>query len=253
LQQLQERFMGKANVLTFINEMRRSFLPLLMALALSACASSPEIQPLTSKMPEAPAAEELPPYRVQIGDVLDVKFKLNPELDETLTVRPDGMISTSLFEDIKVYDLSIKQVNQKLRNLYSQELKNPKISTIVRSFAPTRVYVAGEVRSPGEFIVVGPTLTLTQAIARAGGTLNSADEDGILILRRGSGNEGKMYSADYHAATQGGDPSKDPRLAPFDVVFVPKSGAALTYRVYQQYLQQFINPSVGATYQINSD
>ena len=48
---------------------------------------------------------------------------------------------------------------------------------VVRSFAPTRIYVGGEVNNPGEFITVGPTLTLSQAIARAGGLKLSSDDE----------------------------------------------------------------------------
>ena len=225
----------------------------LIAFTLTGCAGGnySDIPNLTPQSPVAPAARALPPYRVQIGDVLDIKLRLNPELDETVTVRPDGMISTSMFEDILVYDKTVKEVNDDLKGLYGEELNDPQISTIVRSFAPTRVYVMGEVSNPGEFIVVGPPLTLTQAIARAGGTLNSANAEKVLILRRGSGEKSAMYVADYEGATQGGDPMKDVRLSPYDVVFVPKSGVALTYKAYQQYIQQYVGPTVGASYQIN--
>ena len=229
-------------------------LTVFLVILLAGCsAGSSDIPPLTTRSPVAPAAAALPPYLVQVGDVLDIKFRMNPELDETLTVRPDGMISTSMFEDIEVYNRSVKEVNSTLKQLYSKELNKPQISTIVRSFAPTRVYVGGEVANPGEFIVIGPTLTLSQAIARAGGTLNSGDGSRVLILRNGAGEKGKVYYADYDAATQDGDVSKDVRLSPYDVVFVPKTGAALTYKGYQQYLQQFISPPFSASYQINND
>ena len=32
-------------------------------------------------------------YRLQVGDQLDVKFFYNPELNEQVTVRPDGRMS----------------------------------------------------------------------------------------------------------------------------------------------------------------
>lgn len=228
------------------------FFCLLMALALGACSNDfSKVPALTDKAPIPAASSVLPPYRVQIGDVLDLKFRLNPELDETVTVRPDGMISTSMFQDVNVYDRTVKDVNDNLWSLYNKELKDPKVSVIVRSFAPTRIYVGGEVNRPGEFIVIGPPLTLTQAISRAGGILNSADSSNVLILRRGAGDKGKMYMADYDGATQGGIATKDVRLAPYDVVFVPKSGAALTHKYYEQYLQQYVSPSLGATYQLN--
>lgn len=244
--------------LSFHNFAKRFVSAILMVLlctSLSGCAgdSYSEVPPLTSKAPIGPAAQSLPPYRVQVGDVLDLKFRMNPELDETVTVRPDGMISTSMFQDVQVYDLTVKEINDNLIDLYGQELSNPKVSTIVRSFAPTRLYVGGEVANPGEFIVVGPALTLTQAIARAGGVLNSGDGSQVLILRNGSGEKGRMYIADYEGATQGADPMKDVRLSPYDVVFVPKTGAAITYKAYQQHLQQFISPSFGMSYPLRNN
>ncbi len=233
-----------------------TFLCLMACVLLSSCSSDTgysKVPPLTSKAPVAPAAQNLPPYLVQVGDVLDIKFRMNPELNETVTVRPDGMISTSMFQDIQVYDRTVSEINDSLISLYSKELSNPKISTIVRSFAPTRIYVEGEVANPGEFIVVGPALTLTQAIARAGGTLNSANAKQVLILRNGAGEKATMYVADYEGATQGADPRKDVRLSPYDVVFVPKSGIALTHKAYQQYLQQFISPSLGFSYDLRNN
>ena len=240
----QNLFLSKKLAQNFI------FVFLLSAiLTIGGCSSNySDIPLLTAETPQAQSAPKLAPYRVQVGDVLDIRFRLSPDLNETLTVRPDGMISTSMFQDIDVYDKTVGEINEDLIDLYSSELNNPQISTIVRSFAPTRIYVVGEVANPGEFIVVGPALTMTQAIARAGGTLNSANSENVLIIRRGAGDESKTYLADYDGATQQGDPSKDVRLSPFDVVFVPKSGAALSYKAYQQYIQQYVNPSVSASY-----
>jgi polysaccharide export outer membrane protein len=192
-------------------------------------------------------------YKVQIGDVLDIKFYLNPEFDETVTVRPDGMISTKVVENLMVYNRTISEINGELKKLYNQELQDPRINTVVRSFSPIRVYVSGEVVSPGEFVTVGQALTLTQAIARAGGVKNSASTSKVLIIRRGAGEKGQIFVADYEAATQGGDPTKDARLAPYDVVFVPKTGNAIVYKNYQQYIQQYINPGVGISYSINNN
>lgn len=204
------------------------------------------IKPLqTDIAPLAPAAKKLPPYRVQIGDVLEIKFYLNPEFDETVVVRPDGMISTKIIESMSVYDRTVPQINAELKKQYAKELTDPKLTTIVRSFAPIRIYVSGEVFQPGEYVVVGQALTLTQAIARAGGVKNSAQLDKILVIRRGAGDTSEAFVANYDAATQGGDASQDARLAPFDVVFVPKMGVAVTYKNYQQYFQQFVSPSVG--------
>ena len=46
----------------------------------------------------------------------------------------------------------------------------------------------------------------------------------------------------------GRDTSADVRLAPYDVVYVPKLGIAEVYKWYNQYIQQFANPSFGFSY-----
>ncbi len=223
----------------------------LVLLALPGCAHKSNFADLPQlsrdAAPIAAPAPVLGQYQLQIGDVLDIKFPLNPELNETVTVRPDGLISTGIAEDVPAYNLTASELNEELRQAYKNELVDPKVSVVVRSFAPTRIYVSGEVAAPGEFVVVGPALTLTQAIARAGGVLNSADDKHVLILRRGAGEKSEGFLANYHAATQGGDPTQDARLAAYDVVFVPKSGAAMAYKDFQQYFQQYVTPTVGVS------
>lgn len=203
-------------------------------------------------VPPMTQAENLAPYRLQIGDVVDVKLQMNPELNDQVTVRPDGKISTTLADDVMAYGRTTREVAKELEERYSKQLLHPEISLLVRSFAPTRIYVTGEVTTPGEFINVGPSLTLTQAVARAGGLKNSARPDKIVILRRGAGEHPEAYAANYAAAITGFDPASDVRLAPYDVVYVPRSDVGDVFLHYQQYLQQFIPVNFGMNYQLNN-
>jgi len=125
------------------------------------------------------------------------------------------------------------------------------VSVVVKSFAPTRVYVGGEVTTPGEFITVGPTLTLSQALARAGGTKLSSDDTHVFVIRRGPGDKPEFLSTSWKALRQGRNPDADIRLAPYDVVYVPKLGIAEVYQFYNQYIGQFANPSFGFSYLVN--
>lgn len=228
---------------------------LAVSLLLGGCSSTryPNLPPLPNNIsPDSPAADNFEAYRIQIGDVLDLKFYLNPEFDETVTVRPDGMISTKIIQDLQVYNQTVSEVNDQIKELYRQDLKDPRVTTVVRSFAPIKIYVSGEVNAPGEFVVVGQALTLTQAIARAGGIKNSGQGDRIVVIRRGAGEQGQLFVADYDAATQFANPAADARLAPNDVVFVPKTGVALDYVKFQQYFQQFTNFGTNVGYSISN-
>jgi polysaccharide export outer membrane protein len=222
------------------------------AFALAACSPVPDLPPAPMEPAPLPvSAAALPPYHIQVGDVLDVRLLLNPELNEEVTVRPDGHISTTAVPDMLAYGRTPADLANSLRSVYSHDLQNPRVSVEVKSFAPTRVYVGGEVNTPGEFITVGPTLTLSQAIARAGGTKLSSDDTSVFIIRRGPDDKPEFLHVKWKAVRQGINPNGDVRLAPYDVVYVPKMGVAEVYQFYNQYIGQFANPSFGFSYLIN--
>ncbi len=232
----------------------RAALPALLlvtGMSLTGCLSTPPIDNLPQApehvAPEADEAAELEPYKLQIGDVIDVKLILNPELNDEVAVRPDGKISTSVAQDIPAYGRTASELASALDGIYAQQLRNPHVAVLIRSFAPSRIYVTGEVNTPGEFITVGPNLTMLQAIARAGGIKTSARPDKILIIRRGAGEDPKAYFSSYAAAVTGADPASDVRLATYDVVYVPRSDVADVYLHYQQYFEQFVPISLGVT------
>jgi polysaccharide export outer membrane protein len=196
-------------------------------------------------------ATTLPPYRLNIGDVVGVRLLLNPELNEDVTVRPDGRISTIVASEIPAYSHTVPDLTQSLRAAYSAQLSNPHLTVEVRNFAPNRVYVAGEVTTPGEFITVGPNLTLVQAIARAGGVRLSASRDSIFIIRRGPNDVPQIFRTQYLDAISGRDPAADIRLAPYDIVYAPRTGVAEVYSYFNQYVQQFVPLNWGFNYNVN--
>ena len=60
------------------------------------------------------------PYVIQAGDELDIKFFYNPELNESVVVRPDGKISLQLIDEIQASGLQPSELDQKLTDLYSR-------------------------------------------------------------------------------------------------------------------------------------
>ena len=216
------------------------------SLLLAACV------PTAHGLRRAPLATGEPaPYRVQVGDVLGVRLYMAPELDEDVTVRPDGMITTTLAQSVAAAGRTPDEVRAELGRLYATELKNPRLALEVKSASPSRVYVAGEVVAPGEFMTVGADLTLLQAVARAGGLRTAGDINHVFILRRGSGDTPVVLAADYRSAMTGSDPAADVRLAPFDVVYVPKTGIGQIYVWFNQHVQQFVPVSWGFSYNVN--
>jgi polysaccharide biosynthesis/export protein len=232
---------------------RREFV-LALAAAAAGCSPVSSLPPAPARPAEISGAEmtKPAPYRMQVGDVLGVRFMLNPELNEEVTVRPDGHISTALVTDELAYGRTVPDLTASLRRQYAKELKTPHVSVEVKSFAPTRVYVGGEVNNPGEFVTVGPTLTLSQAVSRAGGLKMDGDEVKVFIIRRGPNDVPEFFSTSYRNVITGRTAEADVRLAPYDVVYVPKTGVGEVYRFFNQYVQQFVPVSWGFSYVLPS-
>ncbi len=214
----------------------------------------------TGAMPIAPLVptisasglEPLAPYRLQVGDVLDVRLPLSPELDDEVIVRPDGHISTTVVGDAVAADLTVPELERALNAAYTNILRNPRLSVIVKSASVMRVYVAGQVNNPGEFRSDGPGLTLAQAVTLAGGPRVTGDAHHVFILRRGPGGRAMFLRTRYGSIAGGVDAANDVRLAPYDVVFVPRTGIALAYQYFNQYVQQFVPVSWGFNYELNA-
>jgi polysaccharide biosynthesis/export protein len=226
-----------------------------IAIGIPACSPVPTLPAAPVKPAEGTGrVSALPPYQIQVGDILDVRLMLNPELNEEVTVRPDGHISTTVVHDELAYGRTVPDLTDALTHDYGHELRSPRLSVVLKSFAPTRIYVGGEVANPGEFITVGPTLTLSQAIARAGGLkMMTGDEDKVFIIRRGPDDVPQFLSSRVQDVMWAKDPAADIRLAPYDVVYVPRAGVAEVWRFLNQYLLAFVPVSWGFSYVVNNN
>ena len=99
-------------------------LALVGAAALAACSPVPDLPPApTEPAPAAASATALPPYHIQVGDTLDVRLLLNPELNEEVTVRPDGHISTTAVPDMLAYGRTPSDLANSLRAVYAHDLQ----------------------------------------------------------------------------------------------------------------------------------
>jgi protein involved in polysaccharide export with SLBB domain len=189
--------------------------------------------------PLVPAPANGALYRIQPGDVLDLKFFYNPELDETLPVRPDGRISAALVNDVQAAGLTPSELREQLLRLYGVTLRQPELSVIVKEFAARRIYVGGEVNAPSLLRVEG-RLSLLQAIFEAGGLKRSGKATDVVVLRYQGTTEPEFLKVDLTAALERGDPAGDVPLQAFDIVWVPKTKIAKANDFMDQYFRQLV-------------
>jgi protein involved in polysaccharide export with SLBB domain len=189
-------------------------------------------------------------YQIQIGDQLDIKFFYNPELNEQVTVRPDGRISLQLVHEIMTAGLTPTQLTHVLKEKYANELQRLEITVIVRSFSGQKIFVDGEVAKPDMFPLVG-FMTVLQAISRAGGMKDTARPSEVVVIRRNVDNKPMVISVNLKKAIDGTNMGQDIALKPFDVVYVPKSPIANVNVWVDQYIRKNIPIYTGFGYNVN--
>jgi protein involved in polysaccharide export with SLBB domain len=167
-----------------------------------------------------PPPYSLQEYKIQPGDTLDIKFFYNRELNELMTVRPDGRISMQLAHEVMAAGKTPAQLTKTLEFYYKKELENPEITVIVRSFSAQKVYVGGEVNKPGAIVITSP-ITVLQAIFAAEGFKDTALISQVIVIRRVSPNKPLVIPVNLKKAIDGTDTKQDIILMPDDVVYVP--------------------------------
>ena len=195
----------------------------------------------TNLKPSSGKGEPVDRVSLGPGDVIDIKFFYNPELNESQTVRPDGKISLQLVGEVLVYGKTPAELRQELMIMYRPELKRTEIAVIVRSLYDRRIFVGGEVKAPGLIPMPG-RLTALEAIMQAGGfDPRTASVSNVIIIRD---KDGKRYGGTLDfTKTLNGKEILPFYLEPNDIVYVPRT----TIVKVNQWIDQYINKIVPRT------
>jgi polysaccharide export outer membrane protein len=164
-----------------------------------------------------PAAPLPADYRLAIGDKLRVEVYKDPQLSQSLQVRPDGKVTLPLIGDITAAGLAPLELRDQIATALKEYVTNPVVTVIVVETVPPVVYVMGEVTNPGAIPLNGP-MSVLQALAMAGGFRDFANTKNIRVLRRNARGV-QTISFNYKDAVRGdGNPVT---LQPGDTVIVP--------------------------------
>ena len=195
---------------------------------------------------KAPPVAARPAGLLGPGDELEIRFFYAPDLNTTQTVRPDGQLSLQLVGEITAADLTPGQLGERIRDAYSNSLKYPECSVVVRRMNSRRVIVTGEVLRPGPLDMPAP-MTLFEAIAISGGFLHTTANVKQVIVSRDDGAGHRVgYCVNMHDELDGATVTPF-ALSPNDIVIVPRT----TIVNVNQFIQQYINnnlPNAGAVY-----
>lgn len=159
-------------------------------------------------------------YAIGIGDVVEISVWKNPELAVTVPVRPDGRISMPLVGDIEAAGRTPLALRDQLTSQLKEYVTAPGVSVVIKEINSRKVFVTGEVESPGSFDLQ-PRTKLMQVLALAGGLTPYAKGRVIVLRDTRDGRGDRRYEIQIDSIVSGKKPSDNLILQPGDTLVVP--------------------------------
>ena len=156
-------------------------------------------------------------YIIGPEDVLYIYVWREEALTRAIPVRADGKISLPLINDVQAAGLTPPQLQENLLQRLKEFFDTPNVSVIVTEANSFKVYVSGQVRTPGVYRLRSQT-TLLQIIPMAGGFTEWANQKKILVIRKENGEE-KRITVNYKKIVKNEVPALV--LKPGDTIIVP--------------------------------
>jgi polysaccharide export outer membrane protein len=163
-------------------------------------------------------------YLIGPGDQLNIFVWRNPEISGSFTVRPDGMVSTSLVEDVPVSGRTATMLARQLEEQLSTYINNPRVTVSLTRFSgpfSEQVRVIGEAANP-RAISYTQHMTLLDVMIQVGGLTEYASGNNAKLVRVVN-NEQQTYNINIEDLIKDGEISKNVDILPGDVIIIPEA------------------------------
>jgi len=178
--------------------------------------TTPQAQAAAKASTPSPALPK--DYVIGVEDVLAVVFWREKDLSAEVVVRPDGKISLPMLNDVPAAGMAPEQLAETIQKMAIKFVREPGATVIVRQIHSRKVYVIGEVSKPGTFPLASD-MNVMQVIAEAGGFLENAKRDDVVVVRTENGME-RRYRFNYDEVVRGKRIEQNIRLMPGDTILV---------------------------------
>jgi polysaccharide export outer membrane protein len=159
-------------------------------------------------------------YKIGPKDLLEISVFGVQDLNKTVRVSEDGMITLPLIGEVSVEGLTKTEIEKKLSQLLEEKyVQNPQLMVFIREYQSKKVSIIGAVRTPGPYELLGRQ-TLLQIISQAGGITNEAGDE-IIILRELPDGTGTSLHIVIEDLILKGDAKLNVPLEPNDVISIP--------------------------------
>lgn len=180
-------------------------------------------------------------YQVMRDDVLTVEFPLAPEMNQKVTVQPDGYITLRDLGSVYIQGMTVPEIVETLKKAYAKVLHDPIIDVDLVDFQKPFFMVTGQVSKPGQYDL-RQDITVSEAIAVAGGFLPTAKTQ-VFVYHRISAGWVEVKKLSLKDLLNGKNVNEDIQMQPGDMVFVPEKFIT-NFRKYVPYsFGMYVNPS----------
>ncbi len=197
--------------------MLKNLLVLILAMVmLGGCASSQVASKATDTSPDIE-------YLIGPGDSLNIQVWRNPEVSSSVTVRPDGKITTPLVEDVVAINKTPTQLAREIEKRLAKYIQEPIVTVMVGGFSgpySQQIRVVGQATRP-QALPFRQNMTILDVMIAVGGTTDFAAGNRASIVRVHGGKQ--QFGVRLDDLLKSGDISANVEMRPGDILIIPES------------------------------
>jgi polysaccharide export outer membrane protein len=163
-----------------------------------------------------------PRYILQRQDVVSLTFPLSPEINQTVTIQPDGYISLQGAGSMYAQGLTAPELALAVKNAYTGVLRDPIVNVDVQDYQKPMFTVSGQVAKPGQY-ELRADITVAEALAVAGGMTTATAKTQVFLFHRSSQDWFEVKQVNLNDILKGKNVNEDPTLKPGDMIYVPEN------------------------------
>lgn len=163
-------------------------------------------------------------YLIGPGDSVNIFVWRNPEVSTSVTVRPDGKITTPLVEDLPASGKTPTQLARDIEKSLATYIKEPIVTVIVGGFIgpySEQIRVVGEAAKP-QALPYRQKMTMLDLMIAVGGITDFADGNKASIVRFVDGKQ-RQFQVRLEDLIKDGDISANVDMLPGDILIIPES------------------------------
>ena len=183
--------------------------------------------------------ERYPRYTLKKTDVINLTFPISPELNQTVTIQPDGYINLQSAGSIHVAGLTVPELVVAVKNAYAGILRDPIVDADLTDFQKPLFTVTGQVGKPGQY-ELRSDITVSQALAVAGGMTMLTAKTQVFLFHRTQQNWYEVKKVNLKDVLNGKNINEDMLIQAGDMIYVPENFISK----FRKYVPYSITPSV---------